>query len=97
MQRVIKKGNTALLQYLARSDYRRVDVMRQYKFFVFSILILFSLISCSKGSKIDIALEARSMPDGKPVSQAKVIIDGKEEGITDSSGKYTGQIIRKPG
>jgi len=71
--------------------------MRQYKFFVFSILILFSLISCSKGSKIDIALEARSMPDGKPVSQAKVIIDGKEEGITDSSGKYTGQIIRKPG
>lgn len=71
--------------------------MKQYKFLIFSILILFAAISCSKGSKIDIALEARSAPDGKPVSQAKVIVDGKEEGLTDSSGKYTGQIIRKPG
>lgn len=71
--------------------------MKQYKFLIFLILILFAAISCSKGSKIDIALEARSAPDGKPVSQAKVIVDGKEEGLTDSSGKYTGQIIRKPG
>ena len=72
-------------------------VMKQRMFFILSVFLLFAAASCSKGSKIDIAVDARSAPDGKPVYQAKVIVDGKEEGVTDSSGKFTGQIIRKPG
>ncbi|MFZ3089842.1 MAG: PEGA domain-containing protein [Nitrospirota bacterium] len=64
---------------------------------IMAVLALFLAVACSKGNKIELAIEAMSASDGMSLSQAKIILDNKEEGETDSSGKFNGQIIRKPG
>ncbi len=61
-----------------------------------SILILsasFLLFAC--GEKLELKVKARM--DGQPAAQAKVAVDGKEEGVTDTNGAFSKVIRKKPG
>ncbi|MFA5073420.1 MAG: PEGA domain-containing protein [Nitrospirota bacterium] len=52
------------------------------------------LFGCA-GEKLDLRVNARV--DGQPASQAKIIVDGKEEGSTDANGVFSKIIKKKPG
>jgi hypothetical protein len=62
---------------------------------VSAILLTAVLFSGCAGEKIEIAVAARM--DDKPAGQAKVMIDGKEEGATDAGGSFSKIITRKAG
>jgi tetratricopeptide (TPR) repeat protein len=59
----------------------------------FLLLAVLTLAAC--GQKLDLRVTARL--DGQPVSQAKVTIDGQEQGGTDGTGVFAKTIQRKPG
>ncbi len=62
-----------------------------------SILVLsasFLLFACA-GEKLEIKVKARM--DGQPAAQAKVVVDGEEQGLTDASGDFSKIIRKKPG
>lgn len=54
-----------------------------------------SLLLFACGSKLELEVKARM--DGQPAAQAKVLVDGKEIGATDSGGTFTKIIRKKPG
>ena len=60
-------------------------------FIVFAALML----SACGGQRLDLQVKARM--DGQPVSQAKVTVDGQEQGVTDGTGVFAKTIQRKPG
>ena len=59
----------------------------------FLLCAAFLLAACSQ--KLD--LEVRARMDAQPASQAKVMVDGQEQGITDGTGVFAKGIQRKPG
>jgi tetratricopeptide (TPR) repeat protein len=62
-----------------------------------SILVLavsFMLFACA-GEKLELKVKARM--DGQPAAQARVVVDGKEQGLTDADGTFSQIIRKKPG
>lgn len=59
--------------------------------FIFFTALL--LTAC--GQRLDLEVKARI--DGRPVPQAKIIVDGQEHGVTDGTGVFAKRIQRKPG
>ena len=62
-----------------------------------SILVLlasFLLFACA-GEKLELKVKARM--DGQPAAQARVIVDGKEQGLTGMDGNYSTVLTKKPG
>jgi tetratricopeptide (TPR) repeat protein len=53
------------------------------------------LFSGCAGEKMD--LEVKAKIDGQPVAQARVAVDGVEEGVTGSDGTFVKVLTRKPG
>ncbi len=52
------------------------------------------LFGCA-GEKLDLQVKARL--DGQPAAQARITVDGKEEGLADSNGNFSKIIKKKPG
>jgi len=52
------------------------------------------LFACS-GKKLN--LEVKALLDGKPASAAKILLDGKEVGLTDDQGEFKGVLRKEPG
>ena len=61
---------------------------------VFSSILIFA---CEAGRQAEIDVEVNVTLDGKPVAQAKVLLDGIESGATDSNGYFSKRISRQPG
>ena len=59
------------------------------------IAVTFFFISGCAGEKMNLAVKARI--DGKPAAQAKVTVDGLEEGLTGADGSFTKTLTKKPG
>jgi tetratricopeptide (TPR) repeat protein len=62
-----------------------------------SILVLlapFLLLACA-GEKLELKVKARMA--GQPATQAKVVVDGKEQGLTDTDGNFSKVLTKKPG
>src|SRR5512136_551414 len=53
------------------------------------------LFSGCAGEKM--GLEVKAKIDGQPVAQARVAVDGVEEGLTGSDGSFVKVLTRKPG
>ncbi len=60
---------------------------------VFIISASMLLYGC--GEKLELRVNARM--DGKPAAEAKILVDGKEEGVADANGAFTKIIRKKPG
>ncbi len=63
-------------------------------------LVLLSSIlifACEAGRQAEIDVEVNVTLDGKPATQAKVLVDGVESGATDSNGYFSYRISRQPG
>lgn len=73
-------------------------MLKQTLKLVGTIFVLATLFACQgekeTGEKLELEVQARL--DGKPVEQAKVTVDGKEQGRTDAKG-YFSKVIRKKG
>ena len=64
---------------------------------VWSALMVFAstlLFGCA-GEKLELQVNARM--DAKPAAQAKIVVDGKEEGLSDANGGFSKIIKKKPG
>src|SRR5881397_1329787 len=59
----------------------------------FLLVAALMLAACSQ----KLNLEVRARMDAQPMSRAKVMVDGQEQGITDSTGVFAKSIQRKPG
>ena len=59
---------------------------------VMAVSFLFS--GCA-GEKIDLVVKAKL--DGQPAAQARVTVDGVEEGVTGPDGAFTRTLTKKPG
>ncbi len=55
------------------------------------------LFSCAAQKEVELRLEVKATIDGEPAAQAKVLLDGVEEGIIDDSGMFTATLQRMPG
>ena len=53
------------------------------------------LFSGCAGEKMNLAVKARI--DGQPAAQAKITVDGVEEGLTGADGAFTKTLTKKPG
>ena len=64
------------------------------------MMILFAsffVFACGAEKQAEIEVEVSAALDGKPVSQAKVFIDGTESGTTDGNGYFSKRIQKQPG
>jgi tetratricopeptide (TPR) repeat protein len=59
------------------------------------VLFAALLLSACGGQQLDLEVKARM--DGQPVSSAKVMVDGQEEGLTDDRGVFAKTLQSKPG
>lgn len=59
------------------------------------LLLVGALLLGACGERLDIEVKARL--DGQPAAQAKVVLDGKELGVTDSQGALAQQVRKKAG
>jgi tetratricopeptide (TPR) repeat protein len=55
------------------------------------------MFACEAGKKADLYVEVKVTLDGKPAPQAKVMVDGIEVGVTDSSGQFSQRMQQQPG
>ena len=69
------------------------QTLRMFFFLCLSILIC----SCGVGKKAELEVKVQATLDGEPASQAKVLVDGAEVGLTDDKGNLTEKIWRQPG
>jgi tetratricopeptide (TPR) repeat protein len=67
------------------------------KRFLNPVVLLFAslMLSACAGEKLEI--EVKATIDGQPAAQAKVAVDGKEEGVTDANGLFSKVFRKKPG
>ena len=64
--------------------------------FVLTLVMAASfLFSGCAGDKMNLSVKARI--DGQPAAQAKVTVDGVEEGVTGADGAFTKTLTKKPG
>lgn len=64
------------------------------------ILVVFLsvvLFSCAAQKDVEVRLEVKATMDGAPAVQAKVLLDGVEEGITDENGMFIASLQKTPG
>jgi tetratricopeptide (TPR) repeat protein len=61
-----------------------------------ALIVLASMLffGCA-GENLELQVNARM--DGQPAAQAKVVVDGKEQGLTDANGIFSKVIKKKPG
>src|SRR5881397_4406828 len=59
----------------------------------FLLVAALMLAACSQ----KLNLEVRARMDAQPMSRAKVMVDGQEQGVTDSTGVFAKSLQRKPG
>jgi len=71
-------------------------VKQTLKMLFFLCLSIF-IFSCGVGKKAELEVKVQATLDGEPASQAKVLVDGVEVGLTDDKGNLTKKIWRKPG
>jgi len=64
---------------------------------IFILLSFFLIFSCESGKKAEFELQVNVTLDGKFASDAKILIDGGELGITDNSGYFSKRIKKQPG
>ena len=69
------------------------QMLKRLFFLCLSILIF----SCGVGQKAELEVKVQATLDGEPASQAKVLVDGQEVGLTDNKGNLTQKIWRQPG
>ena len=61
---------------------------------ILALSIPFLLFACA-GEKLELKVKARM--DSQPAAQARVVVDGREEGRTGTDGRFSTVLIRKPG
>ncbi len=59
------------------------------------IILASSMLFACAGEKLELEVKARL--DGKPATQAKVTVDGEEQGVTDANGTFSKILMKKPG
>jgi len=64
---------------------------------IFILLSFFLIFACETGKKAEFELQVKVTLDGKFASDARVLIDGDELGITDNSGYLSKRIKKQPG
>ncbi len=64
---------------------------------IFILLSFFLIFACETGNKAEFELQVNVTLDGKFASDVRVLIDGDELGITDSSGYFSKKIKKQPG
>jgi len=69
------------------------QTLKMLFFLCLSILIC----SCGVGKKAELEVKVKATLDGEPASQAMVLLDGAEAGLTDDKGNLTQKIWRRPG
>jgi tetratricopeptide (TPR) repeat protein len=69
------------------------QTLKMFFFLCLSILIC----SCGVGKKSELEVKVQATLDGEPASQARVLVDGAEVGLTDDKGNLTEKIWRQPG
>ncbi len=69
------------------------EKLKMLFFLCLSILIF----GCGMGKKAELEVKVQATLDGEPASQAKVLVDGMEAGLTDDKGNLTQKIWRRPG
>jgi len=65
--------------------------------FVLILMALLFVFACDTTKKVDFELEVAVSLEGKPVSQAKVFVDGTQIGSTDDRGYYLQKMQKLPG
>jgi tetratricopeptide (TPR) repeat protein len=71
-------------------------VKQTFRFVLILMAILF-VFACDTTKKVDFELEVAVSLDGKPVSQARVLVDGTQIGSTDDRGYYMQKMQKLPG
>lgn len=61
-----------------------------------SIFLLAVVAILINGCSVELSVDMTAELDGKPVSQAKVLLDGVEAGVTDDQGHFVTKVKRKP-
>jgi hypothetical protein len=69
-------------------------MMKRSVFLVVMMLTAIALFGCA-GEKLELQVTART--DGKPAAQARISVDGKEEGFTDANGVFSKSLKKKAG
>ncbi|MDY6792037.1 MAG: PEGA domain-containing protein [Thermodesulfobacteriota bacterium] len=64
---------------------------------VIILLSFFLLFACDMGKKAEFELQVNVTLDGKFASDAKVLLDGDELGMTDNSGYFSKKMKKQPG
>jgi len=64
---------------------------------LFLLCLSILICSCGVGKKAELEVKVQATLDGEPASQAKVLVDGQEVGLTDNKGNLTQKIWRQPG
>ena len=64
-----------------------------------ALLIIFSMLilACNAMKQVDLDIEIKATLDGKPATEAKVLLDGNEIGTTDANGRFNHRMKRQPG
>ena len=63
----------------------------------FIILSSMLILACNAVKQVDLEVEVKVTLDGKPASQARVMLDGNEVGSTDADGRFNQRIKKQPG
>jgi hypothetical protein len=61
-----------------------------------ALIVLASLMLFACASE-KLELEVKARMDGQPAAQAKITVDGEEQGVTDTNGIFSKISNRKPG
>jgi hypothetical protein len=59
-----------------------------------AVVASFLLFACA-GEKLELKVKANL--DGRPAAQAKVVVDGEDQGLTDAGGTFSKIMRKKPG
>ena len=63
----------------------------------FIILSSMVILACNAAKQVDLEVNVKVTLDGKPASQARVMLDGNEVGSTDTDGRFNQRIKKQPG
>lgn len=72
-------------------------MVKQITKIVIVILSSILIFACEAGRQAEIDVEVNVTLDGKPATQAEVLLDEVETGTTDSNGFFSKRISRQPG
>jgi hypothetical protein len=55
------------------------------------------ILACNAPKQVDLEVALKVTLDGKPASQARIMLDGNEVGSTDADGRFNQRIKKQPG